>query len=226
MAAFNPQQIILSQINNGQEYNNGDGVDASAVNAAIEASAWAQETAATASDNASSAVSFASAANTKSDTAVETANSANAKSDQAVSTANTASETATNANSISHTASSTASEALAWSQSLTDAPDLSEANNIGTPSVSFVDNGPYKKFKFSNLRPNSIKDVDLVFNSETATETVYDVKTTLEDDTVVDSGQITIPKASIPVISEFAPEGQVAPSDDLMIGGFFFTEVS
>ena len=181
MAAFEPKQIVLSQLNNGtgQEYNSGDGIYASDINDAIEASAWAQNT--------------------------------------------------------STQANSSATQALNYANALTDPPDLTDVANVGTPSVSFVDNGSYKKFKFSNLKGQtgdkgdtgkSIKDVDFIYKSETSTETIYDVKTTLEDDTVVDSGQVTIPKATIPVISEFAAAGQDTPSDDLMIGGLFFTEAT
>ena len=44
----------------------------------------------------------------------------------------------------------------AYAEALTDAPDVSEAGNVGTPTVSFVDNvkdgATYKKFKFANLK--------------------------------------------------------------------------
>ena len=236
MAAWEPKKLDLTQINNGQEYNDGDGVGASSVNAAVESAAWAQN----------------------------------------------------------------------YAESLTAAPDLTEAGNVGSPTVSFVDNGNYKKFKFSNLKgdtgatgadalfynniylsnifPNvgtnvnlyeasfnrppvlneyvtfvyeqsgtnrsficiglvqsvqtgtgivginirakvettgdkgdkgdtgdkgdkgdkgdtgiSVKDVDFIYNSESSTEVVYDVKTTLDDNTIVDSGQVEIPKSAYAV---------------------------
>lgn len=54
-----------------------------------------------------------------------------------------------------------------FAEALTDAPDTSEVDNEGTPTVSFVDNVKtpisggepitYKKFKFSNLRGKSIE---------------------------------------------------------------------
>lgn len=171
--------INTDNINNGFEYENGDGVDAGAVNAAVEASLYAQN---------------------QSNQAVEDSTSA-----------------------------------LNYVDALTDPPDLSEVANVGTPSVSFVTNGNYKKFKFSNLKGEqgekgatgaSISDINFIYDSETSTETIYNVQTVLADGTIVDSGQITIPKAVVPVISEFAQEGQVTPSDELMIGGFFFKEVS
>ena len=37
-------------------------------------------------------------------------------------------------------------------EAIADTPDTSEANNVGVPSVSVVDNGKFKKFKFSNLK--------------------------------------------------------------------------
>ena len=45
MASFEPNKIDLSQIHSGQRYQNGDVVEANAINAPIEASAWAQQTA-------------------------------------------------------------------------------------------------------------------------------------------------------------------------------------
>ena len=42
MAQLKPEKIDLLEINNGNEYNNGDGVDASTINATIKASAYAQ----------------------------------------------------------------------------------------------------------------------------------------------------------------------------------------
>lgn len=39
-----------------------------------------------------------------------------------------------------------------FAEHLADTPDTSEANNIGTPSVEIINNGAYKKFKFSNLK--------------------------------------------------------------------------
>lgn len=39
-----------------------------------------------------------------------------------------------------------------FAERLTDTPDVSQANNVGTPSVEIIDNGAYKKFKFINLK--------------------------------------------------------------------------
>ena len=56
----------------------------------------------------------------------------------------------------SQTAVNTANDVSSFAQHLVDTPDNSEANNIGTANVSFVDNVvdgvTYKKFKFSNLK--------------------------------------------------------------------------
>lgn len=45
MASFAPNKIDTTAINGGQRYQNGDVVDANAINAPIEASAWAQQAA-------------------------------------------------------------------------------------------------------------------------------------------------------------------------------------
>lgn len=67
-------------------------------------------------------------------------------------TINTANTAITN----SQNAVSTANETKSFAEHLADTPDISEAGNIGTPSVSFIDNVvgdvTYKKFKFSNLK--------------------------------------------------------------------------
>lgn len=37
-------------------------------------------------------------------------------------------------------------------EAMADAPDVSEIDGTGIPSVSLISNGKFKKFKFSNLR--------------------------------------------------------------------------
>jgi hypothetical protein len=59
MASFAPNKIDLSQIHSGQRYQNGDIVSPEAINAPIEASAWAQETADKANKMSEEAVSKA-----------------------------------------------------------------------------------------------------------------------------------------------------------------------
>ena len=39
-----------------------------------------------------------------------------------------------------------------FAEHLADTPDTSDANNVGTPTVELINNGAYKKFKFSNLK--------------------------------------------------------------------------
>lgn len=55
MAAFTEKEIVFSDINGGQQYINGQTVDAKAINAPIQASAWAQKKAKEAHDIASNA---------------------------------------------------------------------------------------------------------------------------------------------------------------------------
>lgn len=59
MSSFTPNKIDLSQINSGHRYQNGDIVSPEAINAPIEASAWAQETADKANKMSEEAVSKA-----------------------------------------------------------------------------------------------------------------------------------------------------------------------
>lgn len=99
----------------------------------------------TAETNSTNAVNTANTANTKSTDAVNTANSANTKSDNAVSTANSANTKATNAETTA--------------TNLTQAPDVTNANNFGTVNVEIIGTGTNKKFKFSNLKGNGIASI-------------------------------------------------------------------
>lgn len=42
-----------------------------------------------------------------------------------------------------------------FAEHLADTPDTSDVNNVGTPTVELINNGAYKKFKFSNLKGES-----------------------------------------------------------------------
>lgn len=257
MANWSPQSFDITQINNNTRYEDGNVPNAEAIDAAIEGAAFAQdkadeaassaasaessasvaETAATNAQNSASAAQTAAtrasqSASTAAENARNAANSAaqaNAYASAARKSANTAAESAEAAEQSASTAEDTANNMMSFVNALTDPPDLSEVANIGTPSVSFVANGEYKKFKFSNLKGEtgaSISDINFVYSSETSAERIYNVETVLADGTTVQSGQVTIPKTStLPTISEFAEGEQTQPSADLMIGGFFFTEV-
>lgn len=249
MAVWNPQSFDITKINSNTRYEDGNIPNAEAIDAAIEGAAFAQDKAEEAASSASSAESSASTAETAATNAQNSASAAQTAATRASQSASTAAENARvaansaaqatayasaarqSANTAAESAEAaedTANNMMAFVTALTDPPDLSEVANIGTPSVSFVANGEYKKFKFSNLKGEtgaSVSDINFIYSSETSTETIYDVQTILADGTTVDSGQITIPKTAIPVISEFAEGEQTQPSADLMIGGFFFTEV-
>jgi len=87
MATLTPKKVTLSEINDGNEFVQGDGITSSAVNAPLEASAYSQ----------------------------------------------------------------------IFAEGVSQAPDVSDAGNVGTPSVSFVDGSTVdgvvtKKLKFSNLK--------------------------------------------------------------------------
>ena len=257
MAVWNPQSFDITKINKNTRYEDGNIPNAEAIDAAIEGAAFAQDKAEEAASSAASAESSASTAETAATNAQNSASAAqtaatrasqsastaaenarvaansaaqaNAYASAARQSANTAAESAEAAEQSANTAESTANNMMAFVNALTDPPDLSEVANIGTPSVSFVANGEYKKFKFSNLKGEtgaSISDINFVYSSETSAERIYNVETVLADGTTVQSGQVTIPKTStLPTISEFAEGEQTQPSADLMIGGFFFTEV-
>lgn len=250
MANWSPQSFDITKINKNTRYEDGNIPNAEAIDAAIEGAAFAQDKAEEAASSAASAESSASAAETAATNAQNSASAAQTAATRASQSASTAAENARNAaNSAAQAnayasaarqsantaaesaeaAEDTANNMMAFVTALTDPPDLSEVANIGTPSVSFVSNGEYKKFKFSNLKGEtgaSISDINFVYSSETSAERIYNVETVLADGTTVQSGQVTIPKTStLPTISEFAEGEQTQPSADLMIGGFFFTEV-
>lgn len=116
----------------------------------------AKEQAQSAETKADSAVTTAGQANTTANSALQTANSADSKSDTAISTANNAISTANTASTNANNAVQTANDTETFVEHLVDTPDISEAGNVGTPSVEFVNNVvdgiTYKKFKFSNLK--------------------------------------------------------------------------
>lgn len=250
MAVWNPQSFDITKINKNTRYEDGNIPNAEAIDAAIEGAAFAQDKAEEAASSAASAESSASTAETAATNAQNSASAAQTAATRASQSASTAAENARvaansaaqanayasaarqSANTAAESAEAaedTANNMMAFVTALTDPPDLSEVANIGTPSVSFVANGEYKKFKFSNLKGEtgaSISDINFVYSSETSAERIYNVETVLADGTTVQSGQVTIPKTStLPTISEFAEGEQTQPSADLMIGGFFFTEV-
>ena len=109
----------------------------------------AVETASQANETANSAVTTANTANSKADSAVSIANSADDKADNAILTANTANTNAKNA-------VQTANDTETFINHLVDTPDITDAGNVGTPNVTFINNivdgVTYKKFKFSNLK--------------------------------------------------------------------------
>lgn len=93
MSEFNFTEKDLASINEGKKYKNSDVVNADAINNAIEASGFAQNTAKTANSNANYAKSLA-----------------------------------------------------------INAPDLTDVDNVGTPSVEIVSAGNGARLKFSNLK--------------------------------------------------------------------------
>ena len=160
-------KIDPTKINNNQQYEDGDGVPAESVNAAIEASWYAQDISETANSTSSSALIAANEA-------VSTANTSKIESSQALQTSNTA------------------------------------LNNSNT-AVSKI-----------------ITAADIDKTGETSTQATYALNFTLQDGTVINAtGEFVIPIVDINgMFVEIADTGQVTPSEDLAIGGFFLTEVT
>lgn len=101
-----------------------------------------------------------------------------------------------------------------FAEHLADTPDTSEANNIGTPSVSFVDSPsatsdkPYKRFKFANLKGAQGVGVTNV-SSGTAT-TSGDMTTT--------PVTFTLSNNSTQTINVYAQKGDTGSANTLSIG--------
>lgn len=130
---------------------------------AVTTAGQANTTAESAESKADSAIATANIAdqvagqaNTTAQQAKTAADEANVNSNNAVTTANDAYATATNAASDAMEATNTTAEFQDFVNHLVDTPDTTEADNVGTPSVEFVNNVingvTYKKFKFSNLK--------------------------------------------------------------------------
>ena len=130
---------------------------------AVTTAGQANTTAESAESKADSAIATANIAdqvagqaNTTAQQAKTAADEANVNSNNAVTTANEAFSTATNAASDAMEATNTTSEFQDFVNHLVDTPDTTEADNVGTPSVEFINNVingvTYKKFKFSNLK--------------------------------------------------------------------------
>lgn len=78
------------------------------------------------------------------------------KADTALSNSQSAVTTSNSASSTANSAAQTANNTETFVNHLVDTPDTTDANNVGTPNVEFINNVvdgvTYKKFKFSNLK--------------------------------------------------------------------------
>lgn len=104
MATFEAKKLELTQINGGQEYEQGDFLQSDTINAVVEGTAYAQNVAEEANTNANDAVSTANSANS-------TANAASTKVDTFEQRITTAQNTADTAVSNAATAQGTADSA-------------------------------------------------------------------------------------------------------------------
>ena len=133
MATFKAEKLELTQVNGGQEYEQGDFLQSDTINDVVEGTAYAQN--------------VAEAANTKSDNAVSTANSANktanaasAKVDtfeQRITTAqNTADTAVSNAATAQSTADSATTEINKIKNGTTVVPNANHANNADNANLA------------------------------------------------------------------------------------------
>lgn len=66
--------------------------------------------------------------------------------------------------------------AVDFVEAMADTPDISEIGGTGTPSVSLINNGKFKKFKFSNLRGERGEKGDQGERGEISDEQINDIK--------------------------------------------------
>lgn len=93
--------------------------------------------------------------------------------------------------------------AVDFAEAMADAPDTSDINVIGTPSVTLIDNvkdgKTYKKFKFSNMKGS---DGDIVQASSNADSTTIDVFVENNTDKTFSNAAITAVNITIPATIE------------------------
>lgn len=141
MADFSPNKIDLTQINGGKRYVDGDIPNAEGINAAIEASAYAQDKSEEANGAATSAVASATAAENAAASAAASATQAATSSGAAQTAANesamSAGQAAASASTAQAQATSAAESAQSAAQSATAAQTAaSTANSNATSAVN------------------------------------------------------------------------------------------
>lgn len=133
MATFEAKKLELTQINGGQEYEQGDFLQSDTINDVVEGTAYAQNVAEAANTTSNKAVSTANSAN-------NTANAASAKVDtfdQRITTAqNTADTAVSNAATAQSTADSATTEINKIKNGTTVVPNANHANNADNANMA------------------------------------------------------------------------------------------
>ena len=133
MATFEAKKLDLTQINGGQEYEQGDFLQSDTINDVVEGTAYAQNVAEAANTTSNNAVSTANSAN-------KTANDASTKVDtfdQRITTAqNTADTAVSNAATAQSTADSATTEINKIKNGTTVVPNANHANNADNADMA------------------------------------------------------------------------------------------
>ena len=133
MATFEAKKLELTQINGGQEYEQGDFLQSDTINDVVEGTAYAQNVAEAANTTSNKAVSTANSAN-------NTANAASAKVDtfdQRITAAkNTADTAVSNAATAQSTADSATTEINKIKNGTTVVPNANHANNADNANLA------------------------------------------------------------------------------------------
>ena len=182
MATFKAEKLELTQINGGQEYEQGDFLQSDTINDVVEGTAYAQNVAEAANTTSNKAVSTANSAN-------NTANAASAKVDtfdQRITTAqNTADTAVSNAATAQNTADSATTEINKIKNGTTVVPNANHANNadnanMATKAQQDVNGNPinttYATLDFvtekqgTRVKVNNVNVAELSFTSDPQTQ--------------------------------------------------------
>lgn len=182
MATFTAKKLDLTQINGGQEYEQGDFLQSDTINDVVEGTAYAQNVAEGANTKSNNAVSTANSAN-------NTANAASAKVDtfdQRITTAqNTADTAVSNAATAQSTADSATTEINKIKNGTTVVPNANHANNadnanLATKAQQDVNGNPinttYATREFvaeqqgTRVKVNNVNVAELSFTSDPQTQ--------------------------------------------------------
>lgn len=182
MATFTAKKLELTQVNGGQEYEQGDFLQSDTINDVVEGTAYAQNVAEAANTTSNKAVSTANSANS-------TANAASAKVDtfeQRITTAqNTADTAVSNAATAQSTADSATTEINKIKNGTTVVPNANHANNadnanMATKAQQDVNGNPinttYATREFvaeqqgTRVKVNNVNVAELSFTSDPQTQ--------------------------------------------------------